>query len=197
MSPAMPTAPALPVLPLAPAPLRAPAEVGCGKQFRPSFVQAAPRAAQGRAEFGGRHRLTVHRPGARALDLGTGSGVQALVLARQAGSVTATDVNPRALDFVRFNAALNQLGNVLPQEGSWFGPVQGSTFDAIVSNPPYVISPDAAYTYRDAGLARDTVSRMVVTEAARHLPPGGIATVLCKWAHDDSWADPLNGGRAC
>jgi methylase of polypeptide subunit release factors len=136
-------------------------------------------------------RLTVRRPAGRALDLGTGCGVQALLLARHCDTVDATDVNPRALAFARFNAALNGIGNVRCLEGSWFEPVEGERYDTIASNPPYVISPDASYTYRDGGLPRDGVSRMVVGEAGRHLADGGFATVLCNWVHGDDWADPL------
>jgi methylase of polypeptide subunit release factors len=133
-------------------------------------------------------RLTIRRPAASAFDLGTGCGVQALLLARHAAAVTALDINPRALAFARFNAALNGLSNVHVREGSWFGPVEGERFDIIACNPPYVISPDTAFTYRDGGLTRDHVSRMVVGESARHLADGGFATVLCNWIHGGDWA---------
>lgn len=133
-------------------------------------------------------RLTIRRPAARAFDLGTGCGVQALLLARHVADVTAADINPRALAFATFNAALNDLTNVRVREGSWFAPVGGERFDIIACNPPYVISPDAAFTYRDGGLTRDEVSRMVVRESARHLADGGFATVLCNWIHDGDWA---------
>ena len=133
-------------------------------------------------------RLTVRRPAARAFDLGTGCGVQALLLARHAADVTAVDINPRALAFATFNAALNDMTNVQVREGSWFAPVEGEQFDVIACNPPYVISPDSAFTYRDGGLTRDLVSRMVVRVSARHLADGGFATVLCNWIHDGDWA---------
>jgi len=145
-------------------------------------------------------RLTVRRPGRRSLDLGTGCGVQGLLLARHSETVTAIDVNPRALAFARFNAALNDVPQLETRQGSWFDPVADERFDAIACNPPYVISPDAAFTYRDGGLPRDAVSRMVVREAAGHLAEGGFATVLCNWAHDDDWAAPLRdwvAGTGC
>lgn len=138
-------------------------------------------------------RLIVRRPRKRALDLGTGCGVQGLLLARDGGAVTSIDINPRALAFAQFNAVLNELPNVECREGSWFAPVEGEHFDTIACNPPYVISPDSTFTYRDGGLGRDAVSRMVIREAARHLADGGFATVLCNWAHDESWAEPLRG----
>jgi methylase of polypeptide subunit release factors len=136
-------------------------------------------------------RLTVRRPAGRGLDLGTGCGIQGLLLARHSETVDATDVNPRALAFARFNAELNGIGNVRCLEGSWFEPVEGARFDTIACNPPYVISPESTYTYRDGGLPRDAVSRMVIGEAGRHLAAGGFATVLCNWVYDDAWADPL------
>jgi hypothetical protein len=54
-----------------------------------------------------------------------------------------------------------------------------------------VISPDATFSYRDGGLPRDAVCRMVVRDAAHHLADGGFATVLCNWIHDESWSNPL------
>jgi methylase of polypeptide subunit release factors len=145
-------------------------------------------------------RLTIRRPAKRAFDLGTGSGVQALLLARHAADVVAVDINPRALAFATFNAALNGMSNIQVREGSWYGPVEGERFDTIACNPPYVISPDTAFTYRDGGLTRDHVSRMVVRESARHLADGGFATVLCNWIHDGDWAaaiEPWVEGTGC
>ena len=136
-------------------------------------------------------RLTIRRPVATAFDLGTGCGFQAMLMAAHAASVTAVDINPHAIALAEFNAALNGLDNIDVREGSWFAPVDGERFDTIACNPPYVISPDTSFTYRDGGLTRDHVSRMVVRESARHLADGGIATVLCNWIHDDDWAAPL------
>src|SRR5215213_3279938 len=62
---------------------------------RPDVVQGATRAAQTLAG------LLVRRRVRRALDLGTGCGVLALLLARTAERVVATDINPRALQFGR------------------------------------------------------------------------------------------------
>ena len=133
-------------------------------------------------------KVTVRRPAARGFDLGTGCGVQALLMARHASSVVAVDINPHAIALAKFNAALNGLSNIDVREGSWFGPVEGERFDTIACNPPFVISPDTSFVYRDGGLTRDHVSRMVIQESARHLADGGFATVLCNWIHDGDWA---------
>ncbi|MGH9022524.1 MAG: hypothetical protein ACRDV9_05405 [Acidimicrobiia bacterium] len=47
----------------------------------------------------------------------------AFLASRHSERVTATDVNPRALAFARFNATLNQVANVDLVEGPWFEPV--------------------------------------------------------------------------
>ena len=86
--------------------------------------------------------LTVRREVASALDVGTGNGIQALLVARHAARVVATDVNERALAFAEFNAALNGVANVEFRAGSFFEPVAGERFDLVVCNPPYVISPE-------------------------------------------------------
>ena len=95
--------------------------------------------------------LTVRRPIKAALDLGTGSGVQALLAALHSGRVVAVDVNPRALRYTAFNANLNGSPNIECRRGSLFEPVTGERFDLIVANPPYVISPDTALWLRDGG----------------------------------------------
>ena len=96
--------------------------------------------------------LTISQEVERALDVGTGNGIQALLLSRHAGHVVATDVNPRALAVAAFNLALNGVTNIELREGSLLEPVAGERFGCIVSNPPYVVSPDAAFTFRDSGL---------------------------------------------
>jgi methylase of polypeptide subunit release factors len=124
--------------------------------------------------------LTVRRPVERALDLGTGCGVEALLAARHAESVVATDVNPRALEYAALGAKLNGLSLEL-RLGSLFEPVPDERFDLIVANPPFVVSPDTGFVYRDSPLPGDQVSREVVRGAADHLRPGGYATILCNW----------------
>lgn len=136
-------------------------------------------------------KLMVRTPAARTLDLGTGCGVQALLAARFSEQVVATDLSERALAVAAVNTHLNRVGNVELRRGDLFAPVAGETFDRIVANPPFVISPETSHVYRDSTLAGDEVSRTVVEQAARHLAPGGHATVLCEWIlrGDERWDD--------
>ena len=55
----------------------------------------------------------------RVLDLGCGSGIQSLLLAASGGSVVALDINPRALAFTRFNAALNGIRGITVELGDF------------------------------------------------------------------------------
>src|SRR5206468_2883615 len=134
-------------------------------------------------------KLTVRREVERALDVGTGNGIQALLASRHADAVVATDVNPRALAFAALNARLNRISNIEFRQGSYFEPAGGERFDLIACNPPYVISPDTSYAYRDSGLPGDDVSREVVQGAPELLREGGFAHILVSWAHppDDWW----------
>ncbi|ARC56092.1 Ribosomal RNA small subunit methyltransferase C [Frondihabitans sp. 762G35] len=129
--------------------------------------------------------LMVPRTVDRALDLGTGCGIQALHASRHARHVVATDISARALEFGRFNAALNLVDGIDWRLGSLFEPVAGETFDLIVSNPPFVITPRVpgvpSYEYRDGGMVGDALVATVVAEAGEHLAPGGIAQLLGNW----------------
>ena len=142
--------------------------------------------------------LTLRRPARRALDLGTGCGSQALLTSRHAEHVVATDVTERALRVARLNLELNDVTNVELREGSLFAPVEGELFDLIVSNPPFVVSPDTDLIFRDAGLEGDEISRLVARGAAEHLEPGGFASMLICWGHGagDDWSERVRGWLA-
>jgi hypothetical protein len=146
--------------------------------------------------------LTVRRPVARALEIGTGCGALALVAARHATRVVATDTNPRALNLASFNAAINGVTNVEWRLGSLFDAVAGERFDLIVSNPPYVISPDSQFIFRDGGRRGDALCEELVRRAPEYLAEGGFATVLINWGihRDEAWSAPLRrwvDGNGC
>jgi methylase of polypeptide subunit release factors len=137
-------------------------------------------------------RLTIRRPAGSALDLGAGSGVQALLAARHSEQVVAVDVNERAVAFTRLNAVLNGFANVEARLGSWLEPVSGERFDLVVANPPYVVSPETTLLYRDGALLRDDVTAMLLREIPAHLEEGGFAHVTADWIHGrDEWRRPL------
>lgn len=147
-------------------------------------------------------RLTSRRRVETVLDVGCGCGVQALHAARHAKRVLAVDLNPRAVNFTAFNALLNDLDNVECEVGSFFEPAAGMRFELVLANPPFVVSPDARFTFRDGGLSGDAVCEHLVSEAPAHLEEGGFAHVLCSWASragEDWRAAPSRWieGRGC
>jgi hypothetical protein len=76
--------------------------------------------------------------------------------------------------------------------------VAGERYDLIVSNPPFVISPESAagqgrFTYRDAGLPGDELCRRFLEQAPAHLAEDGYCHVLANWLHVDGedWRERL------
>nr|WP_200209161.1 methyltransferase [Micromonospora veneta] len=138
---------------------------------------------------------TVRRPVESALDLGTGSGVQALHLATHARRVTATDVSERALRFAATNAALNGQDWELLR-GDLVAPVAGRRFDLVVSNPPFVVGPGTTtHVYRDSGRVGDAIGAELAAAAPRLLTEGGTMQYLANWVHvtGEEWDERVAG----
>lgn len=81
------------------------------------------------------HLKAIPLEGRTFLDLGTGSGRIALTAARAGASVTASDLNPAALDTAERNAAKNGL-RITTVLSDQFEALPGR-FDVIAINPPY------------------------------------------------------------
>ncbi|MGO4583582.1 methyltransferase [Arthrobacter sp. 2RAF6] len=143
-------------------------------------------------------QTTIRRHSKRALDLGTGCGIQTFHLLHHSEHVTATDISERALAFTRFNLMLNAEAlhldpadlesRVSLRLGSLLEPVAGEAFDLVVSNPPFVITPRSAgehssdqFTYRDGGLPGDDIVANLVRTLPDVLAPGGTAQMLGNW----------------
>ena len=80
----------------------------------------------------------------KILDLGTGSGVIAITIAkhRTLSNVTATDNSVDALAITKENAAYLGINNVRVIKSNWFRALTKEKFDLIVSNPPYIAHDD-------------------------------------------------------
>ncbi|BCJ57771.1 DUF7782 domain-containing protein [Micromonospora endophytica] len=137
----------------------------------------------------------VRRPVETALDLGTGSGVQALHLSTHARRVTATDVSRRALRFAATTAALNgQDWELL--HGDLVAPVAGRRFDLVVSNPPFVVGPGTTtHVYRDSGRVGDAIGAELAAAAPGLLTEGGTMQYLANWVHvtGEDWGERVAG----
>jgi len=128
-------------------------------------------------------------------DLGTGSGAIALALAseRSQAQVLATDASPGALAVAARNAARHELRNVRFAEGGhdWYAPLQGTRFDLIASNPPYIASDDPHLEQGDLRFEPATALasgvdglddiRRIVDGGQAHLLPGGWLLIEHGW----------------
>ena len=145
------------------------------------------------SHFSGEDNSLVDDPASveSVLDLCTGSGCLAILAARvfPNARIDAVDLSKDALKVASRNVADYDLGKrITLYEGDLFEPLNGSRYDLIISNPPYVDAqgmaelpeecrhePKLAFDGGDDGI--DLVQR-IVDEAGNHLFPGG--GLLCE-----------------
>lgn len=111
----------------------------------------------------------------KAVDIGTGSGAAAILLALRypQASVSGVDINPRALSVAAINGRASGADNLRWQQSNLLQDVAGN-FDLIVANPPYLVD-DAARTYRHGGgLLGAELSLKIVEAALPRLETGGV-----------------------
>lgn len=158
-----------------------------GAPVDPEYVMGAGTSTNTLAQ------LMPRRAARQSLDLGTGCGVLALVAAAHSERTWATDLNARAVNYTAFNALFNGREQVIARAGSLFEPVAGEQFDLIVSNPPFVISPESRFIFRDGGEVGDELCHRIVGEVPRHLAEGGYCLLLCNWVHPrgEDWRERL------
>ncbi len=125
--------------------------------------------AQGRLDIGARAMLAVigdAMPGAaEVLDLGCGSGILALTVARDrpATRVVATDVSAAAIHATEQNIALNALTNVTALRDDAASGIADSSVDLVILNPPF----------HSGSTVHTGIASKLFAAAARILKPGG------------------------
>lgn len=146
-------------------------------------------------------------PGARALDIGAGSGCVGVTLALESGArVFSTDISAAALSIASANAA--RLGaRVGFVRGSLAAPFAAGVFDAVVSNPPYVPEESRdtlAREVRDwepasalfAGADGLAIYPPLIADAARVLKPGGLLAFEFGFGQSEAIRGMLAGWHA-
>lgn len=121
---------------------------------------------------------------ARALDVGTGCGVLALVAASLGYQAVGVDTNPEAVQCARINALLNDMADrVEIRQGDLFAPVAGERFDLVLcSLPKFRGQPDGLFDQSWRG--QDVIERFAAG-LPDMLTPTGAALVLLTTHGDD------------
>ncbi len=111
------------------------------------------------------------QPGSRVVDVGCGSGVGGISLVASRKEIWLSDINPRALEFAKINAAINGVA-VTTFESPFLNEVPPGA-DTVISNPPFIMD-STARSYRDGGgCFGSELSVMIVEKALDYLPKNG------------------------
>ncbi|MET9954064.1 HemK2/MTQ2 family protein methyltransferase [Streptomyces sp. NPDC006339] len=122
-------------------------------------------------------------PGARTLDLCTGTGVLAVAAARRGAEATAVDISGTSVATARLNAKLHRC-RVRVVRGDLTEPVAGERFDLVTVNPPYVPAASPRLPARgrrrawDAGPDGRLLLDRICREAPSLLAPQGVLLLV-------------------
>jgi HemK-related putative methylase len=130
-------------------------------------------------------------PGARVLDMGTGSGIAALSAARWSSAVTAADINPAAVRCARINVLLNDLEDrVRVLQSDLFDSLSGEQFDVIIFNPPY-LDGNPVTAFERALYGTGVIERFAATVSQSLRPGGCVLLLLSSIAREDALLQPF------
>ena len=122
-------------------------------------------------------------PSGRVLDIGTGTGLIALMMAQRypQATIVGIDVDANAVGEARTNVALSPFAERIDIRHTSAQQFQSAPFDAIVCNPPFYVdaleSPDAGRT--QARHASSLPFRDLFAAAFRLLAPDGEFSLIC------------------
>lgn len=134
--------------------------------------------------------FTEVRKGARVLDLGTGTGIIAILLAAktEAGSIVGLEIQPHMAEMAQRSVILNNLQEKLEIVcGDLKNAPEGfglSTFDNVVCNPPYMNAGGGLLNPCDSkAISRHEIActlEDIIVTGAKLLVPGGKMSIIHK-----------------
>ncbi len=133
------------------------------------------------------------------LEIGTGTGIIAIIAAKKANKVIATDINPHAIDCAVKNLISNKTYNVELRKGDLFEPVEGIKFDLILFNAPYLPSrgddkvDDELEVAWNGGLnGRDVIDRFLADVKDYLKPDGKVQLVQSSLSDNEQTLNKLH-----
>lgn len=125
--------------------------------------------------------------GDNVLDMGSGTGLQAIVAAEKAGKVLAADINPRSIEIAKDNARRNGAKNLEFLVSDLFKSIPDDLrFDLIVFNPPYLPAQEddsLGRSWSGGARGREVIDRFIEDAPAR-LKDGGKIQILVSSLND-------------
>jgi release factor glutamine methyltransferase len=124
-------------------------------------------------------------PGERVLDMGTGSGILAIMAANSTEDVVGVDINPHAIRYAKKNARINNFQDKISfVQGDLFGWLNQKTlFDVIIFNAPYLPTGNSGQNswieraWSGGASGRQVIDRFI-SEVSNHLKPNGRVLLL-------------------
>lgn len=113
------------------------------------------------------------------LEIGCGAGFLSLWMSKFTKSVTATDVNRKAIDLTELNARINNINNITTVKSDVYSNLNGR-YDFIVSNPPFEFLPaekkESLHAY--GGHLGMEITLKILSGLDEHLKKHGMAYIL-------------------
>jgi len=127
------------------------------------------------------HYLPYNFKSSSTLDLCTGTGVQAILMANNSTSIIGTDISPIAQNIAQFNVLLNNVEDrVKIINGNIYEPIGKKKFDLIISNPPYISIPNS-FEYPICGNGGEDgllILKKIISDLDLHLNQSGVSLIL-------------------
>ncbi|HLD88970.1 MAG TPA: HemK2/MTQ2 family protein methyltransferase [Candidatus Nanoarchaeia archaeon] len=120
----------------------------------------------------------------KAIDMGTGTGIQAIEASKFSGEVLAVDINEGALNIARKNIEKKAIKNIKLIKSNLFGRIPKQKFDLIIFNPPYLPEEDNQQDKQqkspvvDGGKKGHEVIELFLGQARNYLANGGAILLL-------------------